>query len=108
VPTSPARRLVRKADAPPLVAAYDASGRLIGVVDPADITPVAVDTTAPRDDAGAEADDPSAEDVTKAMQQLKKALRDTVDAPEQARLATSMNQAAAVGLRRIHSVPPRL
>lgn len=103
MPASPARRLVRKADAPPLVAAYDANGRLIGVVDPAHITPVAAEPTPQGDGAGAEA-----EDITKATQQLKKALRDTRDAPEQARLATSMNQAAAAGLRRIHSMSPRL
>lgn len=96
MPTTAARRPVRKAAPAPLVPVYDADGHLVGVVDRAKITPVTPD------DSGTPADA-----VTKAQQQVKKRLQDTHSAPEQARLSVEMNRAAIAGLRGIHSRPQR-
>jgi hypothetical protein len=97
-------RLVRKADKKALAAAYDQTGKLIGLVDPDEITPIA-DLSAPEEDLdpvpAGEVGTP-ADEVGKRASVLKKSVYRSTDVAEQNRVAEHLNAAAIAGLRIIH------
>lgn len=108
------------ADSDP-VAVFSSSGKLLGIVDPKDITPVS--DSGADDDAAKKLPQPTRSGQTeatageqpqmgvqKARQQalaVKKSLYGNADAADQARVANEMGEAASRVLKHIHARGPR-
>jgi hypothetical protein len=107
---SRAAQILRKAkDAGEWLACYDANGKLMGIVDPDDVTPVsdgAADAAQqPKPTASAQTEAAAGEDPTMGVakrarehSRLKKGLYGGGTAGEQAELAEQLNEAAIVAL----------